>query len=105
NGIKYSPAADEILVTTKLQNDGVTLCIQDYGIGIAKEAQDKVFEQFYRVPGDSQATYPGMGIGLYICAEIIKRECGKIWIESSNDKGSVFCIWLPFDHRVKAQPN
>mgnify|MGYP001795265875 CR=1 FL=1 len=60
-----------------------------------------MFEQFYRVTGDSQATYPGMGIGLYICAEIIKREGGKIWIESSNDKGSVFCIWLPFDHRNK----
>ncbi|MEO7119623.1 MAG: PAS domain-containing protein [Ginsengibacter sp.] len=101
NGIKYSRGADKILVTTKLQNDGVSLSIQDYGIGIAKEAQDKVFEQFYRVTGNSQATYPGMGIGLYICAEIIKREGGRIWIESSNDKGSVFCIWLPFDHRNK----
>ncbi len=99
NGIKYSPNANKILVTTKLHHDGVTLAIQDYGIGIAKEAQDKVFDQFYRVTGDSQKTFPGMGIGLYICAEIIKREGGKIWVESSNDKGSVFCIWLPFDHR------
>lgn len=101
NGIKYSRGANKILVTTKLQNGGVTLWIQDYGIGIAKESQEKVFEQFYRVTGDSQATYPGMGIGLYICAEIIKREGGKIWIESSNENGSVFCIWLPFDHRNK----
>ena len=99
NGIKYSPRANKILVTTGLQNDGVTLSIQDYGIGIAKEAQDKVFEQFYRVTGDSQATYPGMGIGLYIRAEIIERQGGRIWIESSSDTGSVFCIWLPFDHR------
>lgn len=99
NGIKYSPGANEILVNTRLQDDGVTLSIQDYGIGIAKEVQDKVFEQFYRVTGDSQTTYPGMGIGLYICSEIIKREGGKIWVESSSEKGSVFCIWLPFDHR------
>jgi PAS domain S-box-containing protein len=103
NGIKYSPRANKILVTTRLQNDGVTLSIQDYGIGIAKDSQDKVFEQFYRVTGDSQATYPGMGIGLYICAEIIKREGGRIWVESSNDKGSVFCVWLPFDHRNKIE--
>lgn len=58
NGIKYSPGANKILVITKLQNDGVPLFIQDYGIGIAKEEQDKVFEQFYRVTGDSQVTYP-----------------------------------------------
>ncbi|MEO6538228.1 MAG: PAS domain S-box protein [Ferruginibacter sp.] len=99
NGIKYSPGANKILVTTKVQNDGVKLSIHDYGIGIAKEAQEKVFEQFYRVTGDSQATYPGMGIGLYISAEIIKRQGGKIWVQNSNDKGSVFCVWLPFDHR------
>ncbi len=99
NAIKYSPGADKILVTTKLENDGVTLCIQDYGIGITKEEQEKVFQQFYRVTGDSQATFPGMGIGLYICAEIMKKQGGKIWVESSTDKGSVFCIWLPFDHR------
>jgi PAS domain S-box-containing protein len=99
NGIKYSPGANKILITTQLQNDGITLSIKDYGIGIAKEAQDKVFEQFYRVSGDSHSTYPGMGIGLYICAEIIKREGGRIWVESSSDEGSVFCVWLPFDHR------
>ncbi len=99
NGIKYSPGSDKILVTTQLQEDGVTLSIQDYGIGIAKEAQEKVFEQFYRVTGDSQSTYPGMGIGLYICTEIIKRQGGKIWVEESNDTGSTFCLWLPFDHR------
>ncbi|MEP6713823.1 MAG: sensor histidine kinase, partial [Ferruginibacter sp.] len=79
----------------------VTLSIQDYGIGIAKEAQEKVFEQFYRVTGDNQAIYPGLGIGLYICAEIIKRQGGKIWVENSNDNGSVFFVWLPFDHRKK----
>ncbi len=96
NGIKYSPGANNILVTTRLQNDGVTLWIQDYGIGIAKEVQGKVFEQFYRVTGDSQTTYPGMGIGLYISAEIIKREGGKIWVESSNDKRFCFLYVAPF---------
>ncbi len=99
NAIKYSPKADRIVVSTELKKDGVELCIQDFGIGISPETQHRVFEQFYRVTGESQSTFPGMGIGLYISSEIIKRLGGKIWVTSIDDRGSVFCIWLPFDHR------
>jgi signal transduction histidine kinase len=41
-----------------------------------------------------------MGVGLYICEEIVKRQGGKIWVESAIGRGSTFYIWLPFDHRV-----
>jgi len=101
NAIKYSPGAEKIVITSTLQKEGVELCFQDFGIGVRKEDQPRVFEQFYRVTGDTQSTFPGMGIGLYICAEIIKRHGGKIWVESSSDKGSVFCLWLPSDYRDK----
>ncbi|MGI8581970.1 MAG: PAS domain-containing sensor histidine kinase, partial [Chitinophagaceae bacterium] len=101
NAIKYSPKADKIVVSTRLQKDGIDVRIQDFGIGISAEAQHKVFEQFYRVTADNLTTFPGMGIGLYISSEIIKRQGGKIWVESTDDKGSVFCIWLPFDHRER----
>lgn len=101
NAIKYSPSAEKIVITTNLHLDGVELCVQDFGIGIRKEDQLKVFEQFYRVWGNTQSTFPGMGIGLYIGSEIIKRHGGKIWVESSSEKGSVFCMWLPLDYRNK----
>jgi two-component system sensor histidine kinase VicK len=101
NAIKYSPKADRIIVSTELQKEGIELSVQDIGIGISSEKQKNVFEQFYRVYGDSQSTFPGMGIGLYICSEIITRQGGKIWVESIIDKGSTFYIWLPFDHRNK----
>ena len=101
NAIKYSPKADRIVVSTELQKDGIELSVQDFGIGILAESQQNVFQQFYRVSGDKQSTFPGMGIGLYICSEIITRQGGKIWVESIIDKGSTFYTWLPFDHRNK----
>ncbi|MBA2563460.1 MAG: sensor histidine kinase, partial [Chitinophagaceae bacterium] len=101
NAIKYSPKAGSIVITTKLQNDGIELSVQDFGIGISAHEQQNVFEQFYRVNKGNQPTFPGMGIGLYICSEIISRHNGKIWVESSIGEGSIFYIWLPLDHRNK----
>jgi PAS domain S-box-containing protein len=101
NAVKYSPKAREIVVGTKLQNNGIQLYVKDYGLGISEHEQQNIFEQFYRVNEHSESTFPGMGIGLFICTEIIARQGGKIWVESSVDKGSTFYIWLPFDYRNK----
>ncbi|MHB1179983.1 MAG: PAS domain-containing sensor histidine kinase, partial [Daejeonella sp.] len=98
NAIKYSPNTDEIVIYTSLKNNEITLCVQDFGIGIPKDKVDKVFEQFYRVSGDMQHTFPGLGLGLYISSEIIKREGGRIWVNSSEGKGSTFCFALPVNH-------
>ena len=98
NAAKYSPGADKIIVSTRRVEDGIQLGVQDFGIGISTNVQQRVFEQFYRVTGENQSTFQGMGIGLYICAEIIKREGGRIWVESTTGKGSVFYVWLPVDH-------
>ena len=95
NAIKYSPQADKIIVHTSLKNNEVNLCVQDFGIGIEKDKLDKVFEQFYRVSGDMQHTFPGLGLGLYISSEIIKREGGRIWVSSKHGEGSTFCFALP----------
>jgi len=99
NAIKYSPKAGSIIVSTELQKDGIKLSVKDFGIGILARDHKNIFQQFYRVTGANQATFPGLGIGLYICAEIITREGGKIWVESVINKGSTFNIWLPCDHR------
>ncbi len=95
NAIKYSPNADRVIVHTKIKGREITLCVEDFGIGIAEDKLNKVFEQFYRVSGDMQHTYPGLGLGLYISAEIIKREHGLIWVNSNQGKGSSFYFCLP----------
>jgi len=95
NAVKYSPNADKIIVYNSVKDDEVTLCIEDFGIGIAKENINRVFEQFYRVSGEMQHTFPGLGLGLYISSEIIKREGGRIWVTSEEGRGSTFCFSLP----------
>ncbi len=95
NAIKYSPDADRIIVKAEIDNGEVTVCVEDFGIGIKEDVKDKVFEQFYRVSGDKQHTFPGLGLGLYISSEIIKREGGRIWVNSVQGKGSTFCFALP----------
>jgi PAS domain S-box-containing protein len=95
NAIKYSPDADKIIVKAEVADNQVMVCVQDFGIGISHDKKDKVFEQFYRVSGDKQHTFPGLGLGLYISSEIIKREGGRIWVNSVQGKGSTFCFSLP----------
>lgn len=101
NAIKYSPQADKIVITTSLKDEEVRLCVQDFGIGISEDKLNKVFEQFYRVSGDMQHTFPGLGLGLYISSEIIKREGGKIWVTSSMGKGSTFCFSIPLHGKAQ----
>ena len=95
NAIKYSPLSDRIIISTEREGDMVTVCVEDFGIGIAEDKKDRVFEQFYRVSGDKQHTFPGLGLGLYISHEIIRREGGKMWVNSVEGKGSTFCFSLP----------
>lgn len=95
NAIKYSPHADKIIVKSEAENDHVLLCVQDFGTGIPEEKQQQIFERFYRVGGHE--TVPGIGLGLYISAEIIKRQHGTLWVESEQSKGSTFCFSLPIE--------
>ena len=103
NAIKYSPGANSIIIHTSVKDSEVHLCVEDHGIGIAREKQEKVFEQFYRVSGDMQHTFPGLGLGLYISSEIIRRERGRIWVTSEEGKGSTFCFSLPLYHSSNEQ--
>jgi len=95
NAIKYSPHTKEIMITTSEHTDSVTLSVQDFGIGIPKEKQGRVFDRFFRVSGLKQDTYAGLGLGLYIAGEIVKRHSGNIWVESNGKRGATFCFRLP----------
>lgn len=89
NAIKYSPEAKTVEVKVKREEDNITVAVTDYGIGISKRNLRKVFSKFYRVQ-DITHKFSGLGIGLFISSEIIKRHQGKIWVESTEGKGSTF---------------
>jgi two-component system, chemotaxis family, CheB/CheR fusion protein len=98
NAIKYSPNADTIVVKLHEESKKIIVSIQDFGPGIPKEAQTKIFERFFRVHRSSQDyTVKGLGLGLYIALEIIKTHKGKLWVESIEGKGSTFFFSLPIN--------
>ncbi|MES2377772.1 MAG: PAS domain-containing protein [Bacteroidota bacterium] len=99
NAIKYSPYSDQIIIKTKMHEGQVMVSVVDFGIGIPADKTELIFEQFYRVSGNKEQTFPGLGLGLYISSEIIKRESGKIWVNSVEGKGSDFCFTLPVNNQ------
>jgi two-component system, chemotaxis family, CheB/CheR fusion protein len=95
NAVKYSPDANKIVVTSTLEEEFVTIGVQDFGIGIGEELAEKVFDRFFRVTEPLANTFPGLGLGLYIAAEIVKAQGGKIWLKSEKGKGSTFYFSIP----------
>ena len=85
----------EIIVKIETVDNQVQFSVKDFGIGMPEDKKDKVFEQYYRVSGDEQTVFPGLGLGLYISSQIIERSKGKIWVNSVLDKGSTFYFSLP----------
>jgi PAS domain S-box-containing protein len=97
NAIKYSPHADTVVVRLARAEEEhlLTVAVQDFGIGIGKEHQGRLFQRFYRALSKQDKTFPGMGIGLYIAHEIIQLHGGKMWVESIEGSGSTFYFSLP----------
>jgi two-component system sensor histidine kinase VicK len=94
NAIRYSPEGSSIIVSTGLQDGEMVCSIKDFGRGIPKESQVKIFERFFQV-SEINRSNAGFGLGLYISAQIIKRQNGKIWVESEPGKGSTFYLNMP----------
>jgi PAS domain S-box-containing protein len=94
NAIKYSPDADKVLVKSVVRDKEIVVSVEDFGIGIEKENLTKLFERFYRVDTTAMK-YDGLGLGLYVSAEILTGHKGNFWIESELGKGSTFYFRLP----------
>lgn len=99
NAIKYSPDAQEIIVKTEKKYDAFLMYVQDFGVGIPKKHLGNVFDRFFRVRKRGKSNYPGLGLGLYISFEIIKRHGGSMWVESVEGKGSTFYVSLPLQKK------
>ena len=101
NAIKYSPKADTINIKLSHTEKVVRVGIKDFGIGVAKTHQDKIFDRFFQVGNESGQSFAGLGIGLYITAAIVAQHRGRIWVESTEGKGSTFFFELPIQKSVE----
>jgi signal transduction histidine kinase len=95
--VKYSPDADKIVIRISCSGKEAHVSVQDFGIGIAEEYQQKVFDRFYQVSDTKAKPFAGMGIGLYLSNEIVKRHDGRIEVHSQPGEGATFLVALPRD--------
>jgi len=94
NAMKYAPASKEIIIRIEKVNDMVKVSVIDKGPGIPAEKLRYLFDRYYRAENNG-SKYKGLGLGLYICTEIIKKHNGQIGVESELAKGSTFWFTLP----------
>ncbi len=93
NALKYSPSGSEIIVTITQEANYAKVSVQDFGSGISKQEQKKIFDRLYRVKSGEKNQ--GLGIGLYIASNIIKQHQGQIGVDSKLGKGSTFYFTIP----------
>lgn len=105
NAIKYGPDGEEIHINSEIRDNELYFSVKDFGIGMSEEHQQKIFEKFYRIEETSER-FQGLGIGLYICQEIIDRHKGKIGAHSVLGEGSEFYFQIPLysEKEEKKQP-
>jgi PAS domain S-box-containing protein len=103
NAIKYSPGAEQVIVSMEVLQGNIIVSVRDFGIGIEREHLNRLFDRYYRA--DNSATrFDGLGMGLFISADIIKRHGGSFWIESTPKEGSTFFFKLPLQPYEPAVP-
>jgi two-component system phosphate regulon sensor histidine kinase PhoR len=95
NAIKYSSSTPEITITTENKGDQILINVADKGIGMSRDQQTKIFEQFYRIPTGNLHDVKGFGLGLSYVNTIVKRLNGVISVRSEKDKGSDFELKFP----------
>lgn len=101
NAIKYSPEAERVVVSIEKGAGELKVGVKDFGIGIGKKDQKRIFERFFR-SGSVEQKFSGLGIGLYISQEIVRRHGGKMWVESEEGKGSTFYFSIPVNRATMA---
>jgi signal transduction histidine kinase len=102
NAIKYgvSVAGGESSITVRVSRqqhrhrNWVVVAVRDCGQGIASHEHKKIFRRFYRVGADDQGHIGGIGLGLFLCYDIVKEHGGRITVDSSPAKGAEFKVWL-----------
>jgi len=102
NAIKYSPQGGQIVVEVERAGDEARISVADFGIGVPKEEQRRLFQRFFRAANATTRNYSGLGIGLFVAHEIVRRHGGRFDVVSEAGKGSTFTFYLPVSRRAHA---
>jgi len=95
NSVKYTPDRRVISLTIKTQKSDILIKVSDSGYGIPKAQQSQVFKKLFRADNIRVKEPDGTGLGLYIVKSVIEQFGGKIWFESTQNKGTIFYVTIP----------
>jgi signal transduction histidine kinase len=96
NAIAYTPAGGRIWIAARERENALLIEVGDTGIGIAPEHLEYVFEEFAQVDTSRSRTHHGTGLGLTITRRLVELHGGRIWVESTVDRGSRFFFTIPW---------
>lgn len=95
NALKYSPDGSEIELSLTKEGRGINISVTDKGRGIPEELHERIFDRFYQIDQSSTRDRGGTGLGLYICRRLAEMLGGRLWLERSDQTGSMFSLWVP----------
>lgn len=95
NAVKFSPRGSKITIRVSGQDGKLLTQVTDQGTGIPRESVPCLFEKFYRAHTPVTRAVRGLGLGLYLCKQIVEAHGGQIWVDSEPDRGSIFSFTIP----------
>jgi two-component system phosphate regulon sensor histidine kinase PhoR len=98
NAIKFTPKGGAAAISARLlphDSRFLLLEVADTGCGISPERSERIFERAYQDPAPVWSSRKGLGMGLYICRQLVMRQGGEIWVKQQQQKGSTFSFTLP----------
>lgn len=97
NAIRYSPGGSEVRVSVHVEGERAKVAVEDKGVGIPRERQAGVFTPFFRAHTNTPYDYGGLGVGLYIASQLVRRQGGSMGFHSDPRVGTTFFFDLPLD--------
>ncbi|MFY2563468.1 sensor histidine kinase [Corallococcus terminator] len=97
NAFKYSPSGGVVRLTLERDGTQARISVKDTGIGIPEDQRQHLFQRFFRARNAPISGFGGLGLGLYICRDIVERHGGHIQVDTEVGQGSTFHVTLPLD--------
>ncbi len=95
NAIKFTPSGGNVTLRVWIEDKNAVFQVEDTGIGIAEEQLSMLFEKFHQLDNPYRRSYEGTGLGLALTKQLVQLHRGRIDVESTVGKGSIFTVWIP----------